>query len=96
LALHGGDDGGQPDDRADQRENAAEFVAQRLEAEVTTASEKFIVLGELNRIGVGVDASAMKGPHPVVPHTPHDQIDVFLRAGSLFLRPRTVPRYPWR
>ena len=72
------------------------LCAQRLEAEVTTASEKFIVLGELNRIGVDVDTSAMKGSHPVVRHTPHDQIDVFLRAGSLFLRPRTVPRYPCR
>jgi len=40
------------------------LCAQGLEAEVTTASQKFIVLGELNRIGVDVDTSVMKGPHP--------------------------------
>jgi len=33
---------------------------------------------------------------PVVRHAPHDQIDVFLRAGSFFPRPRTVPRHPCR
>src|SRR5712664_240380 len=30
------------------------------------------------------------------PLAPHDQVDMFLRAGSLFLRPRTVPRFPCR
>jgi hypothetical protein len=40
------------------------LCAQRLEAEITTASERFIVLGEPDRIGVDVDTSAMKGPHP--------------------------------
>src|SRR6266852_9488422 len=40
------------------------LCAHRLEAEITTASERFIVLGELDRIGVDVDTSAMKRPHP--------------------------------
>jgi len=59
-----GDDCSHPDDHADQRENTAKFVRQRLEAEITTASERSIVLGEPDRIGVDVDTSAMKGPHP--------------------------------
>jgi hypothetical protein len=40
------------------------LCAHRLEAEITTALERFMVLGETDRIGVDVDTSAMKGPHP--------------------------------
>ena len=40
------------------------LCAERLEAEITTASERFIVRGEPDLIGVDADASAMKGPHP--------------------------------
>ncbi len=38
--------------------------AHGLEAEITTASERFIIRGEPDRIGVDVDTSAMKEPHP--------------------------------
>ena len=40
------------------------LCAQRLEAEITTATERFIVRGEPDRMGVDMDTSAMKGPHP--------------------------------